>query len=478
MPLTLKIENVARLPDGGPLSVKISGKRGLDIGRDQHLDWTLPDPTRAISGKHCEIRYRDGGYWLHDVSTNGTFLNGSDRRMQGPHRLRHADRVEIGHYIIGVELEDEELAAPKEAPVPAPARPESLWEPNGEPAPPADPKGFRPARELRPVRPEFLDWAIDTPGPSVSSSSPERSPAGHRPGEPPPPGPADDMAWANRPAPPPVPVEAPPPIPAPRRPAMPVPSGNPWAVPSEDRAPVRGREPWGQLPSLPPAEEQSPVVRDESAAQPPPPRGPDPLAPDAHAPGARSAAPQPARAAEFVRAFARGAGLTEDVFAWQDSEVVAEQIGALLRLVAEDLKQLLAARAASKRLARSSTHTTIQAVDNNPLKFSPTAEDALRLMFGRPTSGYLDAGRAFEQSFRELKAHQVKTYSAMQHALRMLVEDLDPQAIEEASGPGGALGGVLGSKKAKLWDAYVTRWQAKTAPHEHGLVDAFMIYFA
>ena len=48
----------------------VTGKRGIDIGRDQHLDWTLPDPTRYISAKHCEVRYRDGGYWLYDVSTN------------------------------------------------------------------------------------------------------------------------------------------------------------------------------------------------------------------------------------------------------------------------------------------------------------------------------------------------------------------------------------------------------------------------
>ena len=45
MPLTFAIENQTNLPDGGPLSVTVSGKRGLDIGRDQHLDWTLPDPT-------------------------------------------------------------------------------------------------------------------------------------------------------------------------------------------------------------------------------------------------------------------------------------------------------------------------------------------------------------------------------------------------------------------------------------------------
>ena len=77
--LRLSIENVDRLPDGGPLRIEVKG-RGLDLGRDAHLDWTLPDPGRTVSGKHCEIRFRDGGYWLHDVSTNGTFLDGAEIR--------------------------------------------------------------------------------------------------------------------------------------------------------------------------------------------------------------------------------------------------------------------------------------------------------------------------------------------------------------------------------------------------------------
>ena len=40
MTLRLTIENMDRLPDGGPVRVEVKG-RGLDIGRDQHLDWTL-----------------------------------------------------------------------------------------------------------------------------------------------------------------------------------------------------------------------------------------------------------------------------------------------------------------------------------------------------------------------------------------------------------------------------------------------------
>src|ERR1044072_4765469 len=121
MGLTLRIENEAKLPDGGPVGITGTGRRNIDIGRDSHLDWTLPDPMRHISSKHCEVRYRDGGYWLHDVSTNGTFLNGSDHRMQAPHRLRSGDRFVIGQYIIGATVDGEEAAAaPRVVGAPAP----------------------------------------------------------------------------------------------------------------------------------------------------------------------------------------------------------------------------------------------------------------------------------------------------------------------------------------------------------------------
>ena len=111
MPLILQLVNETTLPDGGPVSFRLSGKRGIDIGRAAHLDWTLPDPTRYVSSKHCEIRYKDGGYWLHDVSTNGTFLNGADNRMHAPHRLRNGDQFTVGHYIVAVTVDGTEEAS-------------------------------------------------------------------------------------------------------------------------------------------------------------------------------------------------------------------------------------------------------------------------------------------------------------------------------------------------------------------------------
>jgi len=449
MALTLTIENQASLPDGGPLSVTLSGGRGLDIGRDQHLDWCLPDPSRAISGRHCEIRFNDNAYWLRDISTNGTFVNGGAYRVQSPYRLQHGDRLEIGQYIIAVAIDEAERGAPgpaeRSAMPPPPG--ESLWESNGDEAPPIARRDLIPPQKYQPVHAPFIDWAADIPTPAepaqVYAPQPAAPPPSSRP---------DDLAWAPYQAPPAAEPEPIAPIPTPRRPASQGGNGDPW---NEAQAAPPGR------PSFDAPHEPAPL----RPAPPPPPMS-APIGGPAISP------------AEFIARFARGAGLPVEELSWQDPGAFAEQTGALMRLIAIELKALLAARAESKRIARSSNQTMIQAQDNNPLKFSPTIEDALKLIFGRPTSGYLSAQKAFEESFKDLKIHQIKTYSAMQHALRMLVEDLDPQAVAEGLDAGRGIEGLLSSRKGKLWDAYVARWEAKTAPYEDGLVDAFMLYFA
>ncbi|MGO4174244.1 type VI secretion system-associated FHA domain protein TagH [Bosea sp. TAF32] len=448
MALTLTIENQTSLPDGGPLSVTASGGRGLDIGRDQHLDWALPDPSRAVSGRHCEIRFRDGAWWLRDISTNGTYVNGGEHRVQSPYRLQNGDRLEIGHYIIAVTIQDEAGQAQPESSSPPPnaVRPEALWEGSEEAAPPIARRDLMPPSHARPVHASFIDWAADIPAPDAT---PAPQPA---PGWPSPASQSDDFAWAPlqpAPAPPAEPVA---PIPTPRRPPASPASAHPWDEPTP-----------------------SPATTEASAGPTAPIVGPAPAFPPA--PSIPNG-PSPISMGEFMQRFARGAGVSPQSLATQDPGAFAEQLGGLMRLIAEELKALLAARAESKRIARSTSQTMIQAQDNNPLKFSPTVDDALQLIFGEPRSGYLDAKRAFDESFRDLKAHQIKTYSAMQHALKMLVEDLDPQAIAEGTAQDGGIGGLLGSRKAKMWDAYVARWEAKTAPYENGLVDAFMIYFA
>lgn len=444
MGLTLTIENESSLPDGGPLSVRVTGKRGLDIGRDSHLDWTLPDPTRFISSKHCEVRYRDGGYWLHDVSTNGTFLNGSDGRMKAPHRLRSGDRLSIGHYIIAVAVDGEEGAVQQEVAPAAQVTPyHELWSSTEEAAPPIDRKLLRPAEKSVPLRPDFLDWAVDVP--DTAPIDTRASPPATLPDLP-------EDVWAQGPARATPAPEPPPAAPAPRRPVWVSgePSG-PWGAAPQPREPARDRPP--------PAPEMAAVP------------------PAAQAPVQPAAARAEVAPSDFLHDLARGAGLPENCFE-QNPQELAEQLGALLRLITVNLQQLLNARGQSKRLARVSEQTTIEALNNNPLKFAPTAEDALRIMFGAPTPSYLDARRALEEAFADIKDHQVRTYTAMQQALAMIVTDLDPAAIDRATEADRGISGVIGSRKARLWNSYLARWQAKTRGQNDGMVDVFMQYFA
>jgi type VI secretion system protein ImpI len=413
MTLRLSIENVDRLPDGGPIRIEVKG-RGLDLGRDSHLDWTLPDPSRSISGKHCEIRYRDGGYWLHDVSTNGTFVNSAEYRLDAPHLLRNGDRLNIGPYIIAVAVEEARklrTSAPA-AGVSLDPSLSNVWAPAGEAAAPE----IAAKRQTAPrdAPPDFLDFAsfLEAPKPGPEASlGPQRS--------------EDDWLTAVKPVSPPPPVDQEgrePRIPTPTRPAM------------IDLAPRR-----------------------------PLPREPQ---------------PDSVQALEVLDRIARAAGVPPGVFTSRNPDQLADEIGAVLRLMAENLGQMLASRAESKTLMRSSSRTMIRAVENNPLKFASSPAEALGIMFGPPTRNYLDARTTIERSFGDLKTHQILTYSATQNALDALFEDLAPERIDRSVEPEHGIGALISSRKAKLWDIYVERWRAKTKRADGRLLEAFIALFA
>jgi type VI secretion system protein ImpI len=108
--ISLKVENAETLPGGAPRDYSSADGSAFEIGR-QGSDWTLPDPERIVSSRHCSIAYRDGAYWLNDLSRNGTFVNGSGERLGAPYRLRHGDRLRIGRYIVRVALAETAPAA-------------------------------------------------------------------------------------------------------------------------------------------------------------------------------------------------------------------------------------------------------------------------------------------------------------------------------------------------------------------------------
>jgi type VI secretion system protein ImpI len=407
--------------------------------------------------------------------------------------LRDGDRLVIGQYIVAVSVAREEGAVAAPMHEQRPASYNDLWTPTEEAAPPVDRAAVLSPREApRPVHSDFLDWATDVPDPLAGATPRIAShfdvdlPKAPSPFDAPPPSmpqaaPPPDLDWAHGAAKPAPVAEPPPPVPNPRRPVWVTNEpGGPWGGAPDEAAASVPPPPAAEAAPPPPMPQPAPPM--PQAAPPPqaipvPQPAPMPQAAPmpAAAPVAAAAAPM---SADFLRHVAHGAGIPEDFLARQSPEQLAELLGLLMRLVVENVRQLLGARVEAKRMTRSANQTMIQALDNNPLKFSPTTEEALRIMFGPRTTSYLDARRALEQSFEDLKTHQVMTYSAMQQALRMLVTDFDPQTIEDETDVDRGIAAVVGSRKARLWDAYVARWQVKTRRNEGGLVDVFMQYFA
>lgn len=392
MTLTLQIENYDVLEDGGPVYFTVN-QGGFQAGRGSGMDWVLPDPSRHISGRHLEITYTDGAYWLTDVSTNGTFLKGQRYRLEGPHQLKSGDRFQVGHYIIVVHFDGGAPAPDAYAPAPV-ADSDNPWDIGGLAAEPIDPLP-RPSEHLRE---DFADDFIANPMPTAPVSAPLP------PSSEPEPEPASQLAFTPQ-------INA---IPAPV---------TPESSPAEN-----------VLPAPVPA-----------AAQP-----------------------------DFFKAFCEGAGLSAEAYANIDSDALALELGQSLRITAEEVMILLRNRASAKQFTKGGERTMRRAADNNPLKFLPDVDQAIEAMFLKPRAGFLTGKDGFSEALKDIRLHQAAVFAAIQPALTKLLNDLAPEAILDS-----AEGGILKTgKRSKAWDTYVERWDAKTHPHENGILDEFLSHFA
>lgn len=440
MTITLTIENVDALPDGGPLRYR-ARQHGFEVGREQHLDWTLPDPARYISGRHCEVRYEHGAYWLYDVSSNGTFVNGSPNRIKSPHLLANGDRLSIGHYIVRVALNDDpaaetEAASQRSGRVAASHFPSGgdIWDTGMEAPPPADRRDFMPEKErwrASDFSQQFIDFPdMQQPAPQARSPDTGAAPVGQS-----------------------------------RAPeGAPGVSQSPFG-PKSGGTPAFGGE--GFIGARP-----DPTAASDTSAFPEPARQQPAPRPKTSGVAAGGQSVAVAGSADLLEALARGAGVPPETFVGRDPQEVAMEIGEVLRVSVENLAQLLKARAAAKTMTKSASRTMIGAADNNPLKFVPTATEVIEIMFRRNRSGYMGARQSVEKAFADLRDHELATYAAMQKALARLLDELAPETIEARVGSS-----AFPLKKSRAWDVFVTHWEEKSA-HANGILDAFLAYFA
>jgi type VI secretion system FHA domain protein len=152
---------------------------------------------------------------------------------------------------------------------------------------------------------------------------------------------------------------------------------------------------------------------------------------------------------ELAAAFARGAGLGAEVAPLTPDWM--EHLGALLRATAEGTLALLQSRAVAKRHMRAEG-THIAPRQNNPLKFSPDASEALTRMLQRDASpGFLDPVAALRDAHRDLLVHQVAMVAGMRAAVFELFSRLGPAAAETAEGPAHGISRLQLLRAAALW---------------------------
>jgi type VI secretion system protein len=110
MTLRLRVVSDQRRSLGDRSSIVFTVPGGT-IGRSADNDWVLPDPLRYVSAHHARVQFRNGRYYLYDVSTNGVFVNDEPeplaRRSPDGYALGNGDVLRLGDYQVVVALDSD-----------------------------------------------------------------------------------------------------------------------------------------------------------------------------------------------------------------------------------------------------------------------------------------------------------------------------------------------------------------------------------
>ena len=150
-------------------------------------------------------------------------------------------------------------------------------------------------------------------------------------------------------------------------------------------------------------------------------------------------------------AFAAGAGIAAADMP-KDPLAVLGSLGAAFRAFVGGLRRVMIARAAIKGEFRID-QTMIQAIGNNPLKFSADDQDAMTALMGVGRRIDMSPERAVREAMRDIRLHELAMATAMQQAVRDLIAGLAPERIADR-GATGPFGFLPGRRAARQWEAY------------------------
>lgn len=131
-----------------------------------------------------------------------------------------------------------------------------------------------------------------------------------------------------------------------------------------------------------------------------------------------------------LRPLARSLGLSvTEVDALESTEMLAE-IGASLRAAVEGLTRIYARHQSGNSARFPLTTMHLHAIEDNPLRFSRSSQEAMESLFTRRGAVHLSAPAAISESLTHLSQHQDATEAAVDQALSALFAALQPKALE------------------------------------------------
>ncbi|WP_075188039.1 type VI secretion system-associated FHA domain protein TagH [Teredinibacter haidensis] len=464
---------ITRSPDGVTLqeSSMVFPEQGGGLGRGDGNHWVLLDPDRFLSSNHCEIRADGGQYFLIDLSTNGTFVNGSPEPIGkgGRIALNDGDTFELGDYQFSFSNASssgtDEMSPFSSASSPfagmdefAPQQSSQLKDVFGRsndgiaPLPlNSEPQETDPLAALDKASSsagmgdqelfgcsdpfengidashydgaDAINQAVHWPDASPSNAIPE--------------GWDDDLMAPVQPAP--APTQQ---IATPSRPSRPLPS-----APAPGNKSVPLTDPPVSRASQKPAPQPAGQKRGADTG-----RAAEIKAAKIKAAKARVAAAKKESSAANA-SLVDAMGLAEQSLTDEQKNDIAKTVGELLPEIIEGMMQILRSRASIKNEFRMNI-TTIQPVENNPLKFSVSAQEAIENMFVRNSSAYKKPRDAFRDGFSGIAEHQVAIIAGIRAAFKNMMERFNPEILENQFDKSQK--GVLlpGMQKARYWSSY------------------------
>jgi len=132
---------------------------------------------------------------------------------------------------------------------------------------------------------------------------------------------------------------------------------------------------------------------------------------------------------------------------------INETVGYLMRETMQGMMRVLKFRKKIKEEFRINV-TTIQSVENNPLKFSANIDDAMENMFIKENNAYKSPVDAVKEGFQGIAEHQVAVIAGMQAAFRGMIERFDPNNLESRFEKYKSSSLLSLGQKSKRWNAY------------------------